>query len=360
MRSKSIVLILIAAVCGTVAATGVSQAIRSPAAAPAVEQTAKIFVAAKEIDIREAFSAENIRLEEWPKSKVPEGAIIELAEIEGRYSRTRLYEGEVILEKKLMSKDEVGSHEITIPPGYRVKSVQVSMESAVSNLVMPGSRVDVLVFLKEGNEVAKTGAYTILENVRVFAVNDKVNREISEDGQTLTAKTVSLLVKPDQVEKLLVASSVGRLELSLRRPDDETDEQDADDDMTALSELLRQGAESGVEPVEKPQPPRPAAENFAEFLRQGGARAAEPAPVVEANLPTMLVMSPDGVKQFRWTDPTQLPEEVQEDFTGASAPIAPALPAPVAPDPTEGVAAGPAVPEEAEEEPSEGPKLTPQ
>jgi pilus assembly protein CpaB len=323
-----------------------------------VVETAKIFVAAKEIDIREAFTAENIRLEEWPKGKVPEGAIIELAEIEGRYSRTRLYEGEVILTKKLMSKDEVGSHEITIPPGYRVKSVQVSMESAVSNLVMPGSRVDVLVFLKEGDEVAKTGAYTILENVRVFAVNDKVNREISEDGQTLTAKTVSLLVKPDQVEKLLVASSVGRLELSLRRPDDETDEENADDDMTALSELLRHGAESGVEPAPaKPQPSRPAAQNFAEFLRQGGAPAADPAPdVVETNLPTMLVMSPDGVKQFRWKDPNQLPEEVQETLTGPSTPIGPALPIPAVPDPTEGVAAGPTAPAEAEEEPTEGPK----
>jgi hypothetical protein len=74
----------------------------------------------------------------------------------------------------------------------------------------------------------------------------------------------------------------------------------------------------------------------------------------------MLVMSPDGVKQFRWTDPNQLPEEVQENFTGASAPIAPALPVPVTPDPTEGVAAGPGAPVEAEEEPTEGPKLTPQ
>jgi pilus assembly protein CpaB len=310
--------------------------------------TEKIFVAAKEIDIREAFSAENIRLEEWPKGKVPEGAITNLEEIEGQYSRTRLYEGEVILAKKLMDKDEVGSHEITIPPGYRVKSVQVTMASAVSNLIMPGSRVDVLTFLKEGPGVNKAGAYTILKNVRVFAVNDKVDRDTNEDGETFTAKTVSLLVKPDQVEKLLVASAVGRLELSLRRPDDESDGDEADDDMTALSELLRGGGEFGVEKpsTTAPATARPAAQNFAEFLKEGGA-TAPPAEAVPTFMPTMYVMSPEGIKQYRWKDPNQLPEEVQENLTGAPLAIGPApFNAAPAPNPLEGVATGPAVPVE--------------
>lgn len=348
MRSKPLVLILIAAVCGTVAATGVSQAIKAPTPGATLE-TEKIFVAAKEIDIRETFNAENIRLEEWPKSKIPEGALTKLEEIEGQYARTRLFSGEVILQQKLMGKDEVGSHEITIPAGYRVKSVHVTMASAVSNLIMPGSRVDVLVFLKEGAGVAKTGAYTILKNVRVFAVNDKVDRDLDSEGQSITAKTVSLLAKPDQVEKLLVASSVGRLELSLRRPDDESDDEEADDDMTALGELLRDGGELGVE--KKAQPARETADNFAEFLRNGGATApAAPEPPVAdtATYPTMLIMTPTGVQQFRWKDPNQLPEEVQENLTATPAPInmAPVSPAPlgatIAPNPLDGVATGPA------------------
>ncbi len=355
MRSKPLVLILIAAVCGTVAATGVSQAIKAPPAGPVLE-TEKIFVAAKEIDVREMFTAENIRLEEWPKSKIPEGAITKLEEIEGQYSRTRLFAGEVVLRQKLMAKNEVGSHEITIPPGYRVKSVQVTMASAVSNLIMPGSRVDVLVFLKEGNGVMKTGAYTILKNVRVFAVNDKVDRDFDSEGQSITAKTVSLLVKPNQVEKLLVASSVGRLELSLRRPDDDTDDEVTDDDMTALSELLRSGGESGVDEKERQAPPpRETASSFAEFLRTGGATvAAEPpaaAPAVEETVtyPTMLIMTPNGVQQFRWKDPNQLPEEVQENLTGATAPISlpPQQPSPapggLVPNPLDGIATGPAL-----------------
>jgi pilus assembly protein CpaB len=310
MRSKSIVLILIAAVCGTVAATGVSQAIRSPAGGgAAVIETVKVFVAAKEIDIREQFTPENIRLEEWPRAKAPEGAITNLEEIDGQYARTRLFSGEVILKQKLMGKDEVGAHEVTIPPGYRVKSVQVTMASAVSNLIMPGSRVDVLVFLKQGHGIEKTGAYTILKNVRVFAVNDKVDRDIDTEGQTIAAKTVSLLVKPDQVEKLLIASAVGRLELSLRRPDDESDDEGAD--MTSLSELLRGRAEFGVEKQEPGEAPvRPAAENFADFLRRGASAVAQAAPAGDDNGAawTMVMLTPDGSKQYQWNDVNQLPE----------------------------------------------------
>jgi pilus assembly protein CpaB len=328
MRSKSIVLILIAAVCGTVAATGVSQAIRSPGGGPAIVETVKVFVAAKEIDIREQFNAENIRLEEWPKGKAPEGVITNLEEIEGQYARTRLFEGEVILKQKLMGKDEVGAHEVTIPPGYRVKSVQVTMASAVSNLIMPGSRVDVLVFLKQGNGVDKTGAYTILKNVRVFAVNDKVDRDIDTEGQTIAAKTVSLLVKPDQVEKLLIASAVGRLELSLRRPDDESDDDGAD--MTSLSELLRGRAELGVEKEQpRPEPARPAADNFAEFLLRGGATAPQPAAnEIAAAVFTMVVSGPDGSRQFQWSDGAMVPEGEQATSVPAPSSLTPTFTGP--------------------------------
>jgi pilus assembly protein CpaB len=327
MRSKSIVLILIAAVCGTVAATGVSQAIRSPAGGgAAVIETVKIFVAAKEIDIREQFTPENIRLEEWPRAKAPEGAIMNLEEIEGQYARTRLFSGEVILQQKLMGKDEVGAHEVTIPPGYRVKSVQVTMASAVSNLIMPGSRVDVLVFLKQGHGIEKTGAYTILKNVRVFAVNDKVDRDIDTDGQTIAAKTVSLLVKPDQVEKLLIASAVGRLELSLRRPDDETDDEGAD--MTSLSELLRGRAEFGVE---KQQPGeasvRPAVDNFAAFLQRNAAAQAPSETEVAASAWTMVMLTPDGSKQFQWDDVHQLPNAGATTSVPATSQLMPPAPA---------------------------------
>ena len=52
-------------------------------------------------------------------------------------------------------------------------------------------------------------------------MDNKISRETSEDGNTLNARTISLLVKPDQVERLTLAAELGRIRLSLRRSDED-------------------------------------------------------------------------------------------------------------------------------------------
>src|SRR5207237_9151496 len=86
--------------------------------------------------------------------------------------------------------------------------------------ISPGDRVDVMVFLKKnGLEIPETGAFTILTNVRVFAVNTNTERASDSKGETLNFKTVSLLVKPEHARELAVAASMGKIMLTLRRPD---------------------------------------------------------------------------------------------------------------------------------------------
>ena len=49
-------------------------------------------------------------------------------------------------------------------------------------------------------------------------------REIEEEAASNAAKTVSLLVKPTQVEKIMLACELGKIKLSLRRSDDDTED----------------------------------------------------------------------------------------------------------------------------------------
>jgi len=76
--------------------------------------------------------------------------------------------------------------------------------AAVAGLILPGDRVDVLVYLRKSADVAETGTRTILKDVRVFAVNEHTDRETDENGKIIIAKTVSLLLTPGQVETLLL------------------------------------------------------------------------------------------------------------------------------------------------------------
>ena len=59
-------------------------------------------------------------------------------------ARTRLYEGEPILKRKLA--DEISGAAIKIPEGHRVCSLKVRMDTAVSYLVKPGDRVALYEF----------------------------------------------------------------------------------------------------------------------------------------------------------------------------------------------------------------------
>lgn len=212
---KPIILIAIALGCGLVAAVGVYQQMNS--AASQVEKVG-VVVAKKEININEALNEENVELAEWEPNQVLEGAISTLEDLEGAYARARFYPGEAILEGKIRDGTKSGNS-IGVPEGYRVISVKVSLDSSVSNLVEPGDRVDVIVVLNDcGPELAL--AKTILTAARVYAVNSELTPSLDPEKAPEEARAVSLILKPEQIEKLALAAEMGTIKLSLRSPDD--------------------------------------------------------------------------------------------------------------------------------------------
>ena len=89
---------------------------------------------------------------------------------------------------------------------------------------MPGDRIDVMVFLQKNptKGIDVTVTRTILQNIQVFAINDKFRLEKGEAEEgTIQAKTVSLLVTPKDAQLLHLASELGEIRLSLRSPEDD-------------------------------------------------------------------------------------------------------------------------------------------
>ncbi len=176
MRPKSLILLILALGCGLVAAIGINQVManRSTQNSGASGETTPIFVAVSDIGMGDPLTPQVLKLEEWPKGKVPPGAMDRLEDIEGRRTKTRFYTGEPIIEAKLFGKgNEGGAATDLIPKGFRVVAVKVDVNSG-SGLILPGDRVDVLVHLQEqpGRHIDGTGTRTFLQNVKVFAVND--------------------------------------------------------------------------------------------------------------------------------------------------------------------------------------------
>jgi pilus assembly protein CpaB len=228
MRSKSIVLIVLALGCGLVAAIGATQVLERNKTAGEQGETQAVFVALTDIAPNEELTPQNIKTQEWPKDHIPPGALTKIEEVEGKRSRMKLYAGEPILGSKLLgAADAVGAAK-DIPPGYRVEHVNVDSVTGSSNLILPGDRVDVLLFRQpSGNSPRAQVAKIVLQDIKVFAVDTHTETEFSrnktEGGDPITAKSIALLVTPQQALILHAASQVGgAVRLVLRNPEDDS------------------------------------------------------------------------------------------------------------------------------------------
>lgn len=216
MRNKSVFLLL-ACVCGTIAAIGVSQWMQAQSTGQSEIKMVEIFVTAKAIDVAEEITAEKIQLEQWPADRIPEGSTSKLEDLQGKFARQRFYAGEPVMPVKLMSK--ANSNSITIPKGFSVVSMKADSENAVANLVRPGDRVDVMAYFTKSEMIPESMAKTVLQGVRVFAVDGRTERDDDEEN-VQTARTISLLISKDDAEAWTYASELGKIRLTLGNPGD--------------------------------------------------------------------------------------------------------------------------------------------
>jgi pilus assembly protein CpaB len=249
MRPKSLLLLALALGCGLVASIGISQ-VMDRNSTPTKLETVPIYVALHNINLGDPIGSEMLSLQEWPKDKVPRGAITKLEELKGRRPRTAIFEGEPILEAKLLAQGEVADPISAIKKGMRLKTIAVDAEKSAAGLLKPGDRVDVQLFVKRdpktGVDMAKSKV--ILQNIRVFAVDQAVQRAADGGDEKAIAKTVSLMLTPEQASKLSLAEQIGEISLTPRNPDDE-DSSDAPeytvDDLLAGTEKSTRAKEQG-------------------------------------------------------------------------------------------------------------------
>ena len=225
MRPKSLILLALALGCGLAASIGISRVMDANANRPAASlDTTPIYVALHNINLGDPINASMVALEEWPADKVPEGALLTLEDLEGRRPRTTIVGGTPILEAHLLAAGETADPVANIPDGFRLSTISVNAEKSAAGLLSPGDRVDVQLFMSANarNGIPEAVTKVILQNIRVFAVEQAVQRTAEGDESKTIPKTVSLLVTPEQASKLDLAQNLGELSLIPRNPNDET------------------------------------------------------------------------------------------------------------------------------------------
>ncbi len=178
--------------------------------APGIEA----IVAVNDLEVGAKIDDRDIRLVRFPAGDLPANAISQRSKVVGRGVILPITRGEFILPTKLAGENAGAGLPSLIPPGMRAVSVRVNDTTAVSGFVLPGTRVDVLLTgSPQGGEQQTT---TVLENIAVIATGQKLERTAA--GEAQSAPVITLLVSPDDAQKLALATTQGHIQLALRNP----------------------------------------------------------------------------------------------------------------------------------------------
>jgi len=179
--------------------------------------TRPVVVAAADLDIGAELRREDIRIIDWPANAVPANAFSDPKDVIGRGLVLPVIENEPFLPMKLASKEAGSGLPPVIPPGLRAVSVRVNEVIGVAGYVLPGTRVDVVATVSPSGQGSDMTSKVILTNVQVLAAGTKIDRE-TDKNKPMPVSVVTLLVNPEEAERLTLASTEGKIQLALRNP----------------------------------------------------------------------------------------------------------------------------------------------
>jgi pilus assembly protein CpaB len=176
-------------------------------------------VAAKSIPVGTIVTTEHLKLVPWPARNPVPGAFTKIEAVVNRGAIVEVAENEPLTESKLAPLGSGGGLPPTITEGMRAISVRTNEVVGVAGFVIPGTRVDVLVTVKERGAQGEPVSRAVVSNVQVLTAGTRFDQEKARsDGKPIPSTVVTLLVTPQDAERISLAASEGQIMLTLRNP----------------------------------------------------------------------------------------------------------------------------------------------
>jgi len=203
----------------------------------AASATTKVVVAARDISARTTLDGGMLDVADVPTGSVLDDTFSKTDDVEGQVTRYPLVSGQQVVASQIgiQNKDDEGLS-FVVPVGMRAFSIEVSEETGVGGMILPGDLVDVIAILDE-RTVGVDKAVTIVQNVEVLAVAQEAQEAIpaaqaqgeatpeasgisgerpKDASANPSARTVTLAVTPEQAQLLALVNTQGDMALSLR------------------------------------------------------------------------------------------------------------------------------------------------
>ena len=244
MATRRLGIALVAALIISLAITSVFYVRISRQQGSARPQTKRVIAAASSLQPGTPLSAQNLAEIDWPLNVPLEGLIEKKEEVIGRVLVQAVAAKEPVLKHDLAPNGSLGLA-AKIPDGMRATSVKTNEVMDVAGFISPGSHVDVLVTLRPEGNGASAVTRTVLQNVQVLATGTKTDPD--PNGKPETVSVVTLLVTPEQSQKLALAQAEtqnqGSIHFVLRNGGDSATPDTPPVDMAALAGVAKKIAQ---------------------------------------------------------------------------------------------------------------------
>lgn len=187
------------------------------------EPTTPVRVASADLPVGTFLDEVEAPFTPWPDDELEEGwitpAVAAEDDILGAVVIEAVEAGEPLTRDALLMPGQDGFLAAVLTPGMRAVSVAVDAVSGNAGHVFPGDKVDVILTQKIDSDRRRGSGWvseTILESVRVIAVDQNLEEDLTAREKASVPRTFTLEVTPRDVERIAVASELGRLSFSLR------------------------------------------------------------------------------------------------------------------------------------------------
>ena len=218
------------------------------------QQMTEVLVLMQDVPRGKTLKAEMLAKRNYAASTLPFGVISKLEDAVGRVSTVALRKG-VLFENALAPKGSLAGLQGMIPEGKRAFTIRTpNVASGVAGLVQPGDHVDVLLTVDRDDEDEDTGGgavVTLLQDIEVLAVDQHLDGSVApptsekSKGRSVATpagiESVTLIASPGEAMRLSLAQSKGTLQLSLRSPGNESDQDLSGVVAVTFNDLLGRG-----------------------------------------------------------------------------------------------------------------------
>lgn len=270
-RNRSLVVIALAVALASLASYAVYRAIQQIPVREVEVATDYAVVASERLPVGTVIEAHQVNLVAWPASAPVAGGFKTIEEVVGRGLIAEVAQNEPITETKLAVREAGGGLPPSIPEGMRAMSVRVNDVIGVAGFALPSTRVDVIVIVKPSN-TNESVSRIVVNNVQVLTAGTVFDQEASRRGEAVRAPVVTLLVTPQDAERIALAQTEGQIMLALRNPMDVESVETRGERLSGLlsaptPEPVRRVVEGRPRMVAPPPPPPPPPQYTVETIR---------------------------------------------------------------------------------------------